>query len=186
MHENKIEAAADSGLEPPGGTPDRSSRSMEAKIDRSRRWLLTASLTATGANLLFFILAPALGYPLEFHQSLRMMQILLPVVLGYLGSMAAFLFQTPRHVRLHPRALPLLEPLVRGPLIIFGVASVSAIFAFGYTNRAAAEPGTGMSVDTLSGTITISLGILTVTTNAIVAYLFGALSHSPKEERQVP
>jgi hypothetical protein len=122
-----------------------------------RKWLIVASLSVTGVDLLFFILAPALGYPLEYPQNLRLMQIVLPVVLGYLGTMTAFLFQAPTRTSVNPDALPFLTLLAKGPVILFGVATTAAIGAFGYMNRASAAPGTGMSVDTLSMTVTTCL-----------------------------
>lgn len=150
------------------------------KILRSRRWLLLASLAVTSVDLVFFILAPSFGYPLEYPQNLRVMQLVLPVTLGYLGAMTHFVFQrhSPR-VTLSAQVLPFVDLLVRGPIAIFALATTAAIVAFGWSNRAAAPPGRGMSVDALSLTITASLGLLTVTTNAIVAYLFQAPAPVP-------
>jgi hypothetical protein len=87
--------------------------------------------------------------------------------------MTAFLFQPPTRTSINR---PFLSLLAKGPVILFGIATSCAIIAFGYTNRVSAAPGTGMSVDALSLTITACLGLLTVTTNAIVAFLFNASS----------
>jgi hypothetical protein len=156
------------------GRKTSTSISVTEKITQARRWLIIASLLTTAANLLFFILAPSFGYPLDYPQNLRVMQLGLPVVLGYLGSMTTFFFQPPQKVSISPQALPFLNLMVKGPVIIFALASTAAIVAFGYANRISAPPGLGMSVDILSLTITACLGLLTVTTNAMVAFLFNA------------
>lgn len=151
------------------------------RITAARKWLILASLAVTGADLLFFILAPSLGYPLMYPDNTRIMQIVLPVALGYLGSMTAFLFQNPQRLRVNPQALPFLEFLVKGPVVIFAVATIAAVVAFGYGNRQSAPIGTGMSVDTLSLTISAALGLLMVTTNALVSFLFNASAVADKE-----
>ncbi|WP_437805131.1 hypothetical protein [Sorangium sp. So ce1078] len=149
--------------------------SPTVKVTAARRWLIVMSLSVTAANLLFFIMAPSLGYPMEYPENVRIMQLLMPVVLGYLGAMTSFLFQAPRRVRIDPQALPFLDLLVKGPVIIFTVATTAAIVAFGYSNRRFAPSGTTrMTLDTLSITITACLALLTVTTNAVVSYLFNA------------
>jgi hypothetical protein len=138
-----------------------------------RRWLIFASFGATGTSLLFFICAPALGYPLEPPASLRLLQLTVPVFSGYLGSMTAFVLSGRARYASPPaetsRYLPL---IVKGPVLIFTIGMIASIITFGFANRLAAAPGTGMSVDSLSTSITLCLGILTVTTGAVVAYLF--------------
>ena len=51
---------------------------------------------------------------------------------------------------------------------------VVLLVAFGYSNRVAASPGDGMSAEQLSAGVTTAMGLLAVTTNVIVAYLFAA------------
>jgi hypothetical protein len=62
--------------------------------------------------------------------------------------------------------------LVKGPIMIYGCAVVAAFSAFGFSNRAGAIVGTGMSVDNLATALSISLGVLAATTGVLVAYLF--------------
>lgn len=162
---------------------------MKQHLDRvtaARQWLVCASLAVTMADLAFFILAPVFGYPLEYPQNLRVMQIVLPVTLGYLGSMTHFLFQTrAKSVRISAHAMPFLEILVKGPVVIFAVVSAAAIVAFGYANRRSALPGTGLSIDHLSLALTAALSLLTVCTNGVVAFLFHA-SHLPEAKVERP
>lgn len=86
---------------------------------------------------------------------------------------------SPSQVRNEPglQLSDLVELLVKGPLIVFGVIVAVAIIAFGYSNRQAATGGDGLSVDLLAGIITAALGLLAVSTNAIVGYLFSIEAH---------
>lgn len=139
----------------------------------ARRWLVFASLLVTGVTFVFFLVAPAVGYPLTWEQSIRVFEIVIPVFLGYLGTATHFLFHTggeQQLVRINSSGL--LSLIVRGPLIVFVVVGVAIVFAFGYANRAAATPGEGMSVDALSYSFTALMGLLAVTTNVAVSYLF--------------
>jgi hypothetical protein len=143
-------------------------------VDQARRWIVTASLLATGATFVFFAVAPVAGYPLTWDQGKRVFEIVLPVFLGYLGSATHFLFHRRRShndVTLDDRS-GLVGLLVRGPLAIFGLAVVAVLFAFGLGNRLSAPPGSGMSLDTLAWLLTGLTGLLAVTTNVAVAYLF--------------
>jgi len=150
----------------------------------ARKWLIYASLITTAAAFVFFLIAPVSGFPLTFEQSIRLLEILLPVFLGYLGTATHFVIRG-------SQALPnnfvpsrgrgeLLALLVRGPVLVFVIATVSAITAFGISNGSAAPPGSGMSLETLAIILTAVLGLLTVSTNLLVSALF------PSEDRVKP
>lgn len=151
------------------------------QVDYARGWIVRWSLLVTAGTFLFLVLGPALGYPLDWDQIPRLFEIILPVFLGYLGSASHFVFrgQAPaaneaiaqRNDGIDQRA-SLLGVIVRGPIIVFSVAIVAVAFAFGYSNRVNAAPGSGMSIDQLAASITALLGILAVTTNVAVSYLF--------------
>src|SRR6185295_2636008 len=120
----------------------------------ARKWLIYATLLTTAVAFVFFLIAPASGFPLTFDQSVRLLEIVLPVFLGYLGSATHFVVRgsnTAPNTPVPPRGRSeLLGLLVRGPVVVFLVATVSAIVAFGISNSPSAPPGSGMSVDTLA------------------------------------
>lgn len=143
-------------------------------IEQARTWLIKATLILTGSILVFVTLAPAFGYPLEFSQGVRIGEIVLPVFLGYLGTASHFIFARASDPHVKHKNLPLLQLLVRGPIAIFAIVISCALFAFGFTNRDGASPGTGMTVDSLAAAVSTSLALLAVTTGVLVTYLFVA------------
>jgi hypothetical protein len=138
--------------------------------DQARKWIILASLVITGAQIIFLIICPAIGFPLEYPKNLDLLQIVTPVFLGYLGSAVHFIFANP--------APPVtvngdyLATLVKGPIVIYACAILAAFGAFGYSNRSGVSLGGAMTVENLATSISISLGILAVTTGVIVSYLF--------------
>jgi hypothetical protein len=150
-------------------------------IDGARKSIIVTSLVATGLVFVFFLVAPPLGFPLEWDQGQRVIEILLPVFLGYLGTATHFLFHSNK-----PQVLPTLELqnsllglLIKGPIWVFAIACAAILFAFGYSNRSTAPSGSGMSIDQLSWAFTAALGILAVTSSVAVAYLF-SLGEKPE------
>lgn len=152
-------------------------------IVSARKWLILGSLIVTAAHFIFFLVAPAIGFPLEYEHAIRLLQISTPVFFGYLGSASRFVFNVNQPEAVHLRVKnPLMGLLVRGPFIVFGLASVACLFAFGFSNSINAAPGTGMDVDTLATIITTVLGLLAVTTNVAVSALFAVSSANEKSE----
>lgn len=147
----------------------------------ARKWLIVASLATAAGAFCFFMLAPLAGYPLRYSQAQLVLQIVLPVFLGYLGAATQFVFQkTPPPEELIS-VRPMMDLLIKGPITLFLLMISVVIAAFGYSNRASAQPGDGMTVEQLSGGITAAMGLLAVTTNAIVAYIFGIEKATPKK-----
>ena len=138
----------------------------------ARRWLVSTTLLLTGVILLFFLLSPFVGYPLEFSQSMRMLEIVLPVFFGYLGSAALFVFRSNGRVEdvFNSSVQTIIGPLVKGPVLVFAIATVALLTGFAYANFAAGA--SGMSADDLAVGLTVILGLLAVTTNIMIAYLF--------------
>ena len=60
--------------------------------EAARVWLVKASLIVTTLTFVFFIVAPAFNFPLSFGEAIRLLEIVAPVFLGYLGSATQFLF----------------------------------------------------------------------------------------------
>jgi hypothetical protein len=144
-------------------------------VHGARKWLIYASLVATLLAFLFFLIAPVLGFPLTFEQSLRLLELVVPVFLGYLGTSTRFLVRgtRARSANRSSRAYTeLLAILVRGPVIVFSISFAGALIAFGVSNDSSAPPGAGMSLDTLAVIFTAELGLLTATTSLLVPALF--------------
>lgn len=153
------------------------------KSASARLWLIWSSLILVGAEFAFFVLAPVLGYPLEFAQSIRLMEILIPVFVGYLGSAAYSLFRSSGNGAVKFEQSQEATLLVRGPIIVFAFASITALTAFGISNGANRPSGSGMSVDTLAGIFTAILGLLSATTGVIVSHLFAVEQHAGEGTR---
>lgn len=153
-------------------------------LDNARAWLIKTSLILSGLHIAFLILAPAAGYPLTFSESLRLIEIVIPVFFAYLGSATHFLFK-PAANRVQVESPALLGLMVRGPLLVFGGVSTVALVAFGLSNRPPTPRGHGMGLDTLSAIIAVGLSLLAVSTNVIVQYLFATSEenqHRPRSE----
>lgn len=138
--------------------------------NQARDWLIKASLFITGVTFLFLLAVPPLGYPLTFGQSIRALEIILPVFFGYLGSATIFYFSTNAPPTKITKRLPM--SLIKGPIILFAIISITLFAVFGFSNRVEAEPGSGMNVDSLAAILALALGLLTVTTNVVISYLF--------------
>jgi hypothetical protein len=138
----------------------------------ARRWITASSLIVCCVILVFLLAAPAFGYPLEFAQSLRLLEILAPVFFGYLGAATLFVFRSnPAPERPLPdNVLNLLPLLTKGPIYLFAIVIAVLLLSFGRMNS---PGGAGMSVDELAVGMSVALGLLTVTSNVIVAFLFG-------------
>ena len=151
-------------------------------LDEARLWLTKASLVFILLTLVFFIISPSVGYPLGFEQSLRLIELILPVFLALIGG--ATQFAVGHHEKKvwvalgHPQLLAL---LVKGPLFVFGCAIVAAIAAFGWTNRSTAGFGNGMTVDALAALLSLCLGLLAVSTTTIANRLFAQATVVGKE-----
>lgn len=143
-------------------------------VDEARKWLIISSLSITGMQIAFLIIAPSIGFPLSYPKNLELLQIVSPVFLGYLGAASHFIFRNP--VSDTPIYNQLLGIMVKGPIFIYLLAIVAAFSAFAYSNRSAAVIGTGMSVENLSTAISASLGVLAVSTSVIISYLFSVES----------
>jgi hypothetical protein len=142
----------------------------DMSTDQARRWLIVSSLLITGFQMVFLLVAPGLGFPLAYPQNLHLLQIVTPVFLGYLGSAAHFVFQpTSDNTPVQNQFLGL---LVKGPVIIYVLSAGGSLAAFGFGNRSGAPAGSGMSVDDLATALSLSLGVLAVTTSVISSYLF--------------
>src|SRR6516164_4337019 len=99
-------------------TADLSKDSNNVAND-ARKWLILASLSMTACLFIFFLLAPTIGFPLTFSQARGLLEIVLPVFLGYLGSASHFVFshrsRSQREQAAASQEMTIL--LIRGPVI---------------------------------------------------------------------
>jgi hypothetical protein len=51
----------------------------------ARIWIIKSSIVAYGCAFVFFVLAPALGYPLSYSDAINVMKVIVPIFAGYLG-----------------------------------------------------------------------------------------------------
>lgn len=144
------------------------------EIGKARAWLVKASLIAIAALAMFLIVAPSVGYPLRFDQSLRLLESVVPTFLGLIGSAAIFLVQdnSAKDVVIQPAVKPLLGTLIRGPIAVFVLIAVASFIAFSLSNRATAPSESGMSVNDLAHALAFANGLLVLTTNVVGAWLF--------------
>ena len=153
-------------------------------IAEIRTWLITVSLSVLAAEFAFFLLAPLeiVGYPIDFSESMRILEILTPVFLGYLGAATRFVFNPAPNVVVADAAdvSQQLKLLVRGPVLIWVLGTIAAIVSFGLGNRfGASGSGPRMTIDQFAGVITGLLSLLTVTTTVIVSNVFGVAPAPP-------
>ena len=138
-------------------------------VDDARKWLIVSSLMITGIQMMFLLLAPAFGYPLEFPQALEVLRIVCPVFLGYLGSASHFIFQNAKSTKqLQNQYIGI---ILKGSIAVYVLTAGGSLFAFGYTNHSQTD---GMSVPELCTALTMSLGVLAVSTGVISSYLFAS------------
>jgi hypothetical protein len=142
----------------------------EMTIGRLRISVVMTVLSICAATILFFIIAPGAGYPLEFDQGWAMAQVSIPVLAGYLGTATQFASADQNDTQ--KPAPPLLSWLVFGPVAIYIIGAVSLLIVFWQGNNESAEIGAGMSTSLLSTILTALLGIVTATANVAIAQLF--------------
>jgi Na+/citrate or Na+/malate symporter len=137
---------------------------------QARIWLIKASLAAFGCAFVFFVTAPALGYPLSYPDSINVMKIILPIFAGQIGAAAIFL-SSKEIIREDDAASPILKLLVMGPVLVFAVGMAALLVSFPLSN-AETFTGNGMTPNTLSLLVSLLSGVLSGTTGAISSYLF--------------
>lgn len=143
-----------------------------ASVPAIQTWMIKASLAITAVIFVFLTLAPAFGYPLEYSQSFRIIQILIPVFIGYLATATTFVVGKRRPSARFAGLDTQVALVTKGPIYIFLVGMLGLFVAFGVTNRAGAPAGTGMTIDTLATTVSVLLALLSATTGVVVAHVF--------------
>jgi hypothetical protein len=146
---------------------------MKLTVSGARLVIVFFSLAITGILLCLFVLSPLLGIPFNpgRNEHFRLVEIVLPVFLGYLGNASHFIFRSHRMVE--PQVLDerILAMLVYGPFIIYIFFNTSLFLSFYLCNQ---PDGSGMPIDELTRWFSIALGVLTGTISIINSYVFNA------------
>jgi hypothetical protein len=153
---------------------DSFSKTNGMTLTAARLFIVKSSLVATVMLFGFSVLAPLFGFPLSWDQVQRLIEIVMPVFLGYLATAVHYTFRDKKQqsdVTLDD-SQGLVGLLIKGPVIAFVLIDAIVLFAFGYSNRPAAQQDSGMSVDSLAWAIAAALGVLTASTSVAVSYLF--------------
>ena len=141
--------------------------------DEARARVILYSLLITAVLLPFFILAPAIGYPMSNEQAYQVVSLIIPVFLGYLGSGVAYIFNQP--IKRLPAQTPanrdLLSLCLNGIFIVFSLSFAALLLSFYSGNRRSADPGIGMEFPTFMNYLTVLLGLLTTVVGAAVTFL---------------
>lgn len=142
-------------------------------VPDARVWLVRASLSISTATFVFLLLAPNFAYPLRFAESLRLIEIVTPVFIGFLVIATRWLFSssTPRT---RTKSQQMLSLLVKGPIFACLAGLVAAFTVFGYSNRAEANVGDGMSLDILAALISAAMSGIMLVTAVIAERLFSS------------
>jgi hypothetical protein len=137
---------------------------------QARVFIVAASLLLSGVLLIFLMLAPALGVPFNenLNENVRLIEIVIPVFFGYLGSASHFVFNVNRGREIAESEQLLLGTLLIGAFAVFTIF-ISALFATFWITR-----GRSMDFDTLSRWFSSSMGLLACTVSILSSYLFGA------------
>jgi hypothetical protein len=134
-----------------------------------RRNVVLGNLFLIGATMLFFIIAPILGFPGGHQFSFDLSQIALPVFVGYLSFAAVFAAGSVPAQSLDPERGALLGLLAYGSMGLYFVIAMTSCIVFWITQRGdgpALEPGL------LKTLLTISLSLCTGVCNHVIARLF--------------
>lgn len=146
-------------------------------MNRLRLRIALINLFVTGLTLVFFLVAPLLGFPARAGDAIGLAQIAAPVFLGYIGFSAAFATRTDRIPNTVADAdterLGLLRALAYCVVGVYLAVVAAACAAFWISNRSSdILDGTGMDLDTLRTALTLALGIYTAVSNHLMTRLF--------------
>lgn len=138
-------------------------------INQARNAAVVLSLITSLVSLVFFLMAHFF-IQLDPAESFQIAQLIVPVFFGYLGSCVSFIFTpTPANPKVNNEFL--LKVMVYGPFVFFWIASIAFILNFYFSNLKGHS--TLVRFETLSQQFTFLLSFMTLTTGALIVYLFG-------------
>ena len=139
-----------------------------------QRFAITSSISMLAICSAFLVFAPLTKYPLDFEQSMKIIQVIIPLFAGYLASASMGLTSKnkPRNTKIDENIIYLMKGVFF--LIVFMILSLFIVFGVAnWPSDNLAYESIDFSFDSLSLMISLILGIHTATTTVIVGYLFG-------------
>lgn len=161
---------------------------LNTPAQSARLAVVIYSLVITGGLILFLILAQPIGMRFDFgrQENLRLIDVVIPTFLGYLGSASHFLFNSNRGREIEEHNAGMLRLLIHGPFWIF-IVTICALFYAHYVSHrplTTIEPRIDvMDFNTLSRYVSIALGLLAITVGVISGYLFGPPPRQDQNDR---
>lgn len=156
---------------------------------KGARFAITAySIACTGLLLLFLVVAQLIQFPLNFSldEQFRLIEMILPVFIGYLGGAANYIFSQDTDVELSTDRKQLLFMIVTTPYILFIFLSALIFVVFYYSNvplpSGHAKPS-AMNFNQLCKWFSIVLSLLTGVTSIVASYLFSSRTVSENSLR---
>lgn len=139
-------------------------------VEGARSKLIYFSLGMLLLQGLFLILAPIFHYPLQEDERARIMQIIGPVFVGYLGLATQYATSNP--ARSSKKQVPHLGQIVYGSITVYSLLVAAAFAAFGLSNQAGATVGEGISVGSLCWWLTFLVAFLAAAPGVIARTVF--------------
>jgi hypothetical protein len=147
--------------------------------------IVAYSLGITGGLLMFLLLAQPLHMRFNYvnAENLKLIDVVLPTFLGYLGSASHFLFNANKGREIDESNAGLLKLLVHGPFILFIVCTAALFYTYYDTHLPLPDDAPRvdyLKFSDLSRYLSLLLGILAATVSVVSAYLFGSSPIAPK------
>ncbi|MDC9808714.1 MULTISPECIES: hypothetical protein [Rhizobium] len=159
----------------------------------ARVTIVIYSLVLTASIMIFLALSQVIGMRFDYakQENLRLIDIVLPTFLAYLGAASHFIFNSNAGRDVGEGNGAILRVLVHAPFWIFGLFTASLFFVHYKTHLPLPDDAPRvqpLTYDTLSRYLSVGLGVLAATVSILSSYLFGAAPKvtepSPKPEVQ--
>jgi hypothetical protein len=146
-------------------------------MDADRIWIIKASIVLLGLSFAFFVVGrPLFGFPMLYDEVIRVLQLIFPVFLGYLGLGASYVTGQKNAMRepdYGSRAdTKLARLMLRAPIYLVSGGLGVLIIAFWTSNLPHATAGAGMSLDSFCWFLSAILGVLAASSGLLVTRLF--------------
>lgn len=141
-------------------------------ISKLRARIVLMSLGSSSVLFIFAVLAPILGYPIDYEKSIGIIKLLTPTFFGYVGAAANFaVADNPNTINKDGHGL--IWTVTFGPVLVFWVIVIASFGAYGLVGLNLTPRDLQFPYETLTTVLTIALSLLSVSTSIIVVGLFG-------------